>query len=183
MHSGWNLLFAINGSTKTTLGILIDLSGLNKLLLSLTTRCVQFETAYCFALLSLVLKWIITISYFKSIKDGLCALTSKVRCRTTFCAWAAQWHPLIWSKMSTFGFRHCNSRCVEYPMCESSSGTDQWYRVKTVIVSECRLLIRMWWEIIPSFAIITGVACIPTLAGRAWNRAVHDGLPNRFSDQ
>ena len=37
----------------------------------------------------------------ESIKDRLYPLTSKVRCRTTFCAWAAQWHPLIWSKMST----------------------------------------------------------------------------------
>ena len=39
---------------------------------------------------------------------------------------------------------------------------------------------RMWWEIVPSFALITGIAMIPTLAGRAWNRAIHDGLPNRL---
>ena len=52
--------------------------------------------------------------------------------------------------------------------------------MKLSIVSECRLSIRMWWEIIPSFALITGIACIPTLAGRAWNRAIHDGLPNRL---
>ena len=39
----------------------------------------------------------------------------------------------------------------------------------------------MWWEIVPSFALITGIACIPTLAGRAWNRAIHDGLPNRLA--
>ena len=32
----------------------------------------------------------------------------------------------------------------------------------------------------PSFALITGIAMIPTLAGRAWNRAIHDGLPNRL---
>ena len=38
----------------------------------------------------------------------------------------------------------------------------------------------MWWEIVPSFALITGIAMIPTLAGRAWNRAIHDGLPNRL---
>ena len=93
--------------------------------------------------------------------------------------WATQWHPLIWSKMSTLGFRHCNSWCVEYLWFESSSCTRQWYWVKLSIVSECRLFIRMWWEIIPSFALITGIACIPTLAGRAWNRAIHDGLPNR----
>jgi len=43
----------------------------------------------------------------------------------------------------------------------------------------------MWWEIIPSFAIVTGLLGIPTLAGRAFNRAIHDGLPNRrcYSDQ
>ena len=37
----------------------------------------------------------------------------------------------------------------------------------------------MWWEILPSFAIITGIACLPTLGGRALNRAVHDGIPNK----
>merc|ERR1712059_120794 len=38
---------------------------------------------------------------------------------------------------------------------------------------------NMWWEIIPSFAIVTGLLGIPSLAGRAFNRAIHDGLPNR----
>ena len=35
----------------------------------------------------------------------------------------------------------------------------------------------MWWEIIPSFTIITTVLAIPALAGRAINRAIHDGNP------
>ena len=35
----------------------------------------------------------------------------------------------------------------------------------------------MWWEIIPSFTIITTVLYIPSLAGRALNRALHDGNP------
>jgi len=35
----------------------------------------------------------------------------------------------------------------------------------------------MWWEIIPSFTIITTVLYIPSLAGRALNRAIHDGNP------
>jgi len=35
----------------------------------------------------------------------------------------------------------------------------------------------MWWEIIPSFAIIVGVGCIPPLAMRAINRLMHDGNP------
>ena len=47
----------------------------------------------------------------------------------------------------------------------------------TCIISECT---RMWWEILPSMAIITGVTMIPTLAGRTWNRFLHDGLPNRY---
>ena len=37
----------------------------------------------------------------------------------------------------------------------------------------------MWWEIIPSFTIITTVLYIPSLAGRALNRAIHDGNPVR----
>ena len=36
---------------------------------------------------------------------------------------------------------------------------------------------KMWWEIIPSFTIITVVGAIPALAGRAINRAIHDGNP------
>jgi len=35
----------------------------------------------------------------------------------------------------------------------------------------------MWWEIIPSFAIITVVGAIPALASRTINRAIHDGNP------
>ena len=35
----------------------------------------------------------------------------------------------------------------------------------------------MWWEIIPSFAIITTIATIPMLATRAVNRLAHDGNP------
>ena len=37
----------------------------------------------------------------------------------------------------------------------------------------------MWWEIIPSFTIITVVGFIPALASRAINRAIHDGNPVR----
>ena len=37
----------------------------------------------------------------------------------------------------------------------------------------------MWWEIIPSFTIITVVGFIPALASRAINRALHDGNPVR----
>ena len=37
----------------------------------------------------------------------------------------------------------------------------------------------MWWEIIPSFTIITTVLGIPALAGRALNRGLHDGNPVR----
>jgi len=35
----------------------------------------------------------------------------------------------------------------------------------------------MWWEIIPSFAIITTVMAVPVLATRAINRLAHDGNP------
>ena len=35
----------------------------------------------------------------------------------------------------------------------------------------------MWWEIIPSFTIITTVMAIPMLATRAINRVAHDGNP------
>merc|ERR1711963_532156 len=51
--------------------------------------------------------------------------------------------------------------------------------VHNVASAEFCFCSRMWWEIVPSFALITGIAMIPTLAGRAWNRAIHDGLPNR----
>ena len=57
----------------------------NKLLLSLTTQLCNLKL-YTVALLSFGLK----MDTHESIKDRLCALTSKVRCRTTFCAWAAQ---------------------------------------------------------------------------------------------
>jgi hypothetical protein len=35
----------------------------------------------------------------------------------------------------------------------------------------------MWWEIIPSFAIISTVMTIPMLATRAINRIAHEGNP------
>jgi len=35
----------------------------------------------------------------------------------------------------------------------------------------------MWWEIVPSFALITTLMTIPSLATRAMNRAAHDGNP------
>ena len=37
----------------------------------------------------------------------------------------------------------------------------------------------MWWEIIPSFTIITVVGALPALASRAINRGLHDGNPVR----
>jgi len=37
----------------------------------------------------------------------------------------------------------------------------------------------MWWEIIPSFAIITTVMAVPSLATRAMNRLAHNGNPNK----
>ena len=37
----------------------------------------------------------------------------------------------------------------------------------------------MWWEILPSFGIITVVGFLPALASRAINRAIHDGNPVR----
>ena len=35
----------------------------------------------------------------------------------------------------------------------------------------------MWWEIIPSFAIITTVMALPNLATRAIHRVAHDNNP------
>jgi len=37
----------------------------------------------------------------------------------------------------------------------------------------------MWWEILPSFGIITAVMAIPSLAQRAINRAIHEGNPTK----
>ena len=94
--------------------------------------------------------------------------------------WATQWHPLIWSKMSTFSFRQCKSWCGGFSKQEHFWDCLMLNVICISWLPEFCFCSRMWWEIVPSFALITGIAMIPTLAGRAWNRAIHDGLPNRL---